>query len=109
MQKYYAVRNGKNRGIYNSWKACKEQVSGVSGAVYKSFKTWKAANKWLQSGGKVGKLIYAIAAGRIVGIVDSWEKCQESVLGYKNPKYRGFKNKAAAVKWLKENNRRDNP
>ena len=104
MQKFYAVSKGKHTGIYKSWKECQAQVAGVSGAVFKRFKTWKAANDWLKSGGKVGKLIYAIAAGRIVGSVDSWEKCQESVLGYKNPKYRGFKNKAAAVKWLKENN-----
>ncbi len=37
MKKYYAVKNGKKIGIYESWEECKEQVSGFSGAIYKSF------------------------------------------------------------------------
>ena len=35
--KYYAVKEGKKPGIYESWDDCKEQVNGYSGAVYKSF------------------------------------------------------------------------
>lgn len=41
--KFYAVRNGKNIGIYNTWEECKEQVNGFSNAEYKSFKTLKEA------------------------------------------------------------------
>ena len=36
-QKYYVVWQGKKPGIYSSWEECKEQVSGVQGAQYKSF------------------------------------------------------------------------
>jgi ribonuclease HI len=35
--KFYAVKNGRNPGIYNTWDECKAQVDGFSGAVYKSF------------------------------------------------------------------------
>lgn len=38
-QKYYVVREGRKRGIYQSWDACKEQVHGYTGAKYKSFGT----------------------------------------------------------------------
>ncbi len=37
MSKYYAVKNGKTVGIFTTWKECKEQVDGYSGAEYKSF------------------------------------------------------------------------
>lgn len=38
-KKYYAVKVGKNPGVYETWDACKAQVKGFSGAVYKSFPT----------------------------------------------------------------------
>lgn len=38
-QKYYVVWKGKQPGIYTTWAECQEQVIGVAGAVYKSFKT----------------------------------------------------------------------
>ena len=37
MQKYYAVRRGKQPGIYLTWPECKAQVDGFAGARYKSF------------------------------------------------------------------------
>lgn len=47
MSKYYAVRKGKVAGIYRSWDDCKKQITGVSGAVYKSFKTQKEAEDYI--------------------------------------------------------------
>ncbi len=35
--KFYAVKKGKQTGIFNTWDECKKQVTGFSGAVYKSF------------------------------------------------------------------------
>lgn len=35
--KYYAVRQGRQPGMYRSWDACRDQVQGYSGAEYKSF------------------------------------------------------------------------
>ena len=34
---YYAVKKGKIPGIYRTWNACKEQVNGYPGAIYKGF------------------------------------------------------------------------
>lgn len=36
-KKYYAVKKGRTPGVYPTWAACKAQVDGFSGAVYKSF------------------------------------------------------------------------
>ena len=37
--KYYAVRKGRQPGIYTTWPACEEQVKGFPGASYKAFPT----------------------------------------------------------------------
>ena len=36
---YYAVRKGKERGVFSTWEECQERILGVSGAVYKKFKS----------------------------------------------------------------------
>ena len=36
-KKYYAVKTGRQTGIFESWDECKRQVMGFGGAVYKSF------------------------------------------------------------------------
>lgn len=38
-KKFYAVKQGRTPGVYQSWEECKAQVDGYSGAVYKSFPT----------------------------------------------------------------------
>lgn len=42
-KKYYAVKKGKSPGVYGTWDACKAQVDGFSGALYKSFTTQEEA------------------------------------------------------------------
>ncbi len=37
--KFYAVRKGRQPGVYTTWPACEEQVKGFPGAVYKAFPT----------------------------------------------------------------------
>lgn len=37
--KFYAVRKGRQPGVYTNWPACEEQVKGFPGAVYKAFPT----------------------------------------------------------------------
>lgn len=46
-KKFYAVRNGKIPGIYNTWDECKTQVDGFSGAVFKGFETKDEAYAFL--------------------------------------------------------------
>ncbi|CAK5264469.1 unnamed protein product [Mycena citricolor] len=45
--KWYAVRNGRRPGLYNSWPECESQVKGFNSAVYKSFKSMAEAQSWL--------------------------------------------------------------
>lgn len=47
MSKFYAVKKGKHPGIYLNWADCQREVSGYSGAIYKSFPTLEEAKKWL--------------------------------------------------------------
>lgn len=42
-KKYYAVRQGRNIGIYDTWTECENQVKGYSGASYKKFSTYQEA------------------------------------------------------------------
>lgn len=46
-QKFYAVRKGRQTGIFKTWDECSQQVNNFSGAEYKSFKTEAEANDWL--------------------------------------------------------------
>ncbi|WEV39914.1 ribonuclease H family protein [Lactobacillus sp. ESL0684] len=45
--KFYAVRKGREPGIYRSWDAAKQQVNGYSNAEYKSFKNITDATDYL--------------------------------------------------------------
>lgn len=47
MAKFYAVRNGYHTGIFNTWDECKKEVSGFSGAEYKSFTKLSDAQDYL--------------------------------------------------------------
>ncbi len=50
MKKYYAVKNGRKIGIFESWDECKAQVDGYSGAEYKSFPTEAEAKAYIFCG-----------------------------------------------------------
>lgn len=47
-KKYYVVWKGKKQGIYDSWAACQEQVSGVADAKFKSFESLQEAQRAYQ-------------------------------------------------------------
>lgn len=50
--KFYAIQRGRNgyNGIVNTWEECKPFVSGVSGAIFKSFRTQAEARAFVQRG-----------------------------------------------------------
>lgn len=49
-KKYYAVRTGRNPGIYRTWDQCKKQVMGYPAAQYKGFATEEEAQAFMNSG-----------------------------------------------------------
>ncbi len=49
-QKYYAVRQGKETGIFKTWDQCKSNVMGFKGAIYKSFESLEEAENFMNSG-----------------------------------------------------------
>lgn len=49
---YYAVKNGKNVGIFDNWDECKESISGYSGSIFKKFKYKSQAEEYLDSNKK---------------------------------------------------------
>lgn len=46
-KKYYAVKKGRNPGIYDNWPACRQEVIGYKGALYKSFNSKEEAQTFL--------------------------------------------------------------
>lgn len=47
-KKYYAVKHGRQPGIYTTWNETKEHVHGFPSAKYKSFPTRQEAEEWLE-------------------------------------------------------------
>ena len=45
-KKVYAVKKGKQTGLFYSWNECKESVSGYPGAEYKGFETEEEAKNY---------------------------------------------------------------
>ena len=46
-KKYYAVKTGHKTGVFDTWEECQENISGYSGAVYKSFSTEMEAHNFI--------------------------------------------------------------
>lgn len=47
MTKYYAVKVGKQTGIFMSWIECESMIKGVKGAKYKSFESKREADAYI--------------------------------------------------------------
>lgn len=44
--KFYAVKAGRETGIFATWAECEKAIRGFSGAVYKKFDSESAAQEW---------------------------------------------------------------
>lgn len=64
-KKYYAVRQGKNVGVFLTWDECKKQVMGYSGAEYKSFLTEEEAKAYIKR-----EEVRTTASGGAIAYVD---------------------------------------
>ncbi len=70
MNKFYAVKKGKNPGIYESWDECKAQTSGYKGAIFKSFKTRQEAENFIKDDDTKSVSIEKLKKGECVAYVD---------------------------------------
>ena len=52
---FYAVRAGRNIGIFNTWAECEAQVKGFAGAEYKGFATKEDAETYMAARKKRSK------------------------------------------------------
>ena len=54
VKKYYVVERGRNKGIFDTWDACSEEVLGYRGARYQSYEDYEeaygVAMMWLSNG-----------------------------------------------------------
>lgn len=69
-KKYYAVKEGRAKGIFTSWDDCKAQVHGYAGAVYKSFPTLAEAEAYLTGSGTVVQVAQTTPLTEAVAYVD---------------------------------------
>ena len=46
-KKYYAVKCGRETGIFETWDKCKSLIDGYKGAIYKSFLTLSEAETYM--------------------------------------------------------------
>lgn len=79
MAKYYAVRKGQHPGIYTTWPDAQKEVSGFSGAEYKSFKTKPEAEAYLT--GSTNAVEAPRPAGMVIGYTDGGTRNTGNVKG----------------------------
>lgn len=104
--KFYAVRVGKEPGIYHSWAECLGQVRGFPKAMFKSFTSLSEAEAFVNNEGttteqKVTKW-YGVQAGRNPGVYTNWQDVLEQITGWKGPKHKGFKTRTEAEQYVAE-------
>ena len=105
--KFYAVRIGKEPGIYHTWAECLDQVKGFPKAAFKSFSSLTEAEAFVKSdgtsngNGKVEKW-YGVQVGKKPGVYTSWSEVLEQITGQKGPKHKGFKTRSEAEQFVAE-------
>ena len=96
--KFYAVKVGRQVGIFTTWDQCKAQVQGYSGAVYKSFTTMAEAQGYLDGAStqhtEATVSVDKLSVGEMVAYVDGSFLLEESrysfgaVIFYDGQEYR---------------------
>jgi ribonuclease HI len=104
-KKFYAVKVGRQPGIYDNWNDCKEQVMGFKGTCFKSFLTLEEAQNFIKGNVQSQRIekFYAVKVGHQPGIYDTWEQCKEKIDGYEWPVYKSFASREEAEDFIKGN------
>lgn len=85
--KFYAVKEGRTPGIYETWDACKAQVMGYKGAVYKKFSSREEALAFMEGGeggaeSPKGLDLEKLEPGELVAYVDGSYHAKAKRAGY---------------------------
>lgn len=106
MPKFYAVRVGKEPGIYHTWAECLNQVRGFPKAMFKSFTSLTDAEAFVNNEGDIKDTkptkFYGVRSGRNPGVYTSWQDVLDQITGWKGPKHRGFKTRTEAEQYVAE-------
>lgn len=107
-RKFYAVKEGKKPGIYNTWDDCLNQVRGHRGASFKAFPTLAEAQAFIE--GKAApqngsaqpgeQKFYAVQNGRKPGVYTDWPSAQAQIRGYSHPRHKKFNSRAEAEEFV---------
>ncbi|BGP13937.1 Ribonuclease H1 [Rhodosporidiobolus nylandii] len=108
---FYAVRAGREPGIYTTWEGCKAQLDGIGGCQYRSFPTRDEAEEYLaeiratrddsMEEEKAGKQTWwAVRTGRVPGVYLTWADCEAQVKGFPGARYRKFAARSTAEAYV---------
>lgn len=70
--KFYGVRRGRITGVFDNWKACREQVFQFPGAEYKSFATREEAQQFVSTGKTSGTHPSTSTNATSPSVIDVW-------------------------------------
>ena len=79
-KKYYAVRKGRKTGVFLTWAECQKQVTGVSGAEFKSFGTMEEAQEFVNPDSNADRV--AENPGSVIAYVDGSYRADTKEFSY---------------------------
>ncbi|KAL5714548.1 ribonuclease H [Ranunculus cassubicifolius] len=77
MSKKYAVYEGRNPGVYDTWQEAKAQVDGYS----------RNCHEKVQPSGESYSKPYVVYDGNKPGVYDNWRAAHSQVSGYPGARY----------------------
>lgn len=75
--KYYAVKNGREKGIYKTWAECQKQIHGFKNASYKSFTSLEEAKAFIEEKKEMPQM-----ENGLIAYVDGSFNAKKKVYGY---------------------------
>ncbi len=81
--KYYAVKKGRETGIFSSWAECEKATKGYSGAIYKSFGNIDDAKRFLEDEQEyIVQRINELKDDEMIAYVDGSFDAEKNCYGY---------------------------
>lgn len=81
---FYAVRRGRETGIFKTWNECKRYITGFKGAEYKGFMTLEEAEEYMGNASVTTDDcdLYSIPEGSAAAYVDGSYNVHTRIFGY---------------------------